>query len=657
VPCLAGKPFLCSGMRWLVVTACVFFFAVLVGAQNAAKPVLLESELPVGETDWSTVGWKVGTSHANVLRLGTKFQLSGIGDSVKNDEWLRLFDIGNKGFYGGLAAGKLWGKSLLASSLEFDKTWKLAASADVNEKDWLKLTSAGGKDYHGGLAAGKLKTKSITVDGDTQTERIRVAKQFLLKPEAKGSTYLRLVDPVTDAVHKKGGLVLGTLRSTDATIEKYVSTPLLKLGKWHFYGSGDPIKNDEYLRLMSSDGKTLYGGLEAAKLKTQTLNVHQHATFQGKATFNAAVFKGKVTFEQVLFGTMGGTSVQVGKVILSNIGAKHDQNDWLHVYRADGKTYGAVAMAEARTTRTSTSVLQLGKKWRLSGMGDKFHNDDWLRLMNTENTGYYGGLAMKKLWTPKAYTHVVQIGTKWRLSGVGDVFKDDEWLRLMDIGNTKLYGGFEAQKLKAQTVDVKGMAAVDHLKVKEKFKLIAGNDALKVMNVKGNQMEALEASKLTIAASKDAAITMKVAGIADFATIKATATITSPQVVASTALKVGIWKFEATAEPVGQNSGLPWLRLYSTSDKKDGQLQLAAVKAKELTASDKVTGKNVHATNLHATKAIVKGADVQGKLTVKDGIWVGNNRLTPLPGGLLEDVQALKEELAMVKEQLAELTR
>jgi hypothetical protein len=47
-----------------------------------------------------------------------------------------------------------------------------------------------------------------------------------------------------------------------------------------------------------------------------------------------------------------------------------------------------------------TSKLQLGNKWSLSGIGDAYGNDDWLRLMKTDGSkAYYGGLAADKLWT------------------------------------------------------------------------------------------------------------------------------------------------------------------------------------------------------------------------------------------------------------------
>ena len=117
-------PRLRSEMRlakaWLIALA-VLATAGHAQVTNAGdkQPPQIEAEAQVGEGDWGNIGWKVGTSHTNVLRLGNKFQLSGVGDSVKDDEWLRLFDVGNRGFYGGLAAGKLWGKMVISSKLQF----------------------------------------------------------------------------------------------------------------------------------------------------------------------------------------------------------------------------------------------------------------------------------------------------------------------------------------------------------------------------------------------------------------------------------------------------------------------------------------------------------------------------------------------------------
>lgn len=49
---------------------------------------------------------------------------------------------------------------------------------------------------------------------------------------------------------------------------------------------------------------------------------------------------------------------------------------------------------------TKTSVLKLGDKFSLSGVGDVHANDQWLRLFNKDATGYAdGGFAAKRIWT------------------------------------------------------------------------------------------------------------------------------------------------------------------------------------------------------------------------------------------------------------------
>jgi hypothetical protein len=49
-----------------------------------------------------------GEIKTDILRLGNKWRLSGIGDAHGNDEWLRLFNISGTDYHGGFAAGKFW---------------------------------------------------------------------------------------------------------------------------------------------------------------------------------------------------------------------------------------------------------------------------------------------------------------------------------------------------------------------------------------------------------------------------------------------------------------------------------------------------------------------------------------------------------------------
>lgn len=49
-----------------------------------------------------------GIFKTDVLRLGDKWRLSGVGDHEANDDWLRLKNVANNAYWGGFAASKMW---------------------------------------------------------------------------------------------------------------------------------------------------------------------------------------------------------------------------------------------------------------------------------------------------------------------------------------------------------------------------------------------------------------------------------------------------------------------------------------------------------------------------------------------------------------------
>jgi Chaperone of endosialidase len=57
-----------------------------------------------------------GITKMQKLALGDKWLLSGLGDAHGNDEWLRLFNNQGTGYFGGLAAEKLWSSTGTVSS-------------------------------------------------------------------------------------------------------------------------------------------------------------------------------------------------------------------------------------------------------------------------------------------------------------------------------------------------------------------------------------------------------------------------------------------------------------------------------------------------------------------------------------------------------------
>eukprot|EP00798_Chlamydomonas_sp_ICE-L_P029736 gene29736-biopygen4362 len=76
-----------------------------------------------------------GNLNANRIKLGDKWTLSGVGDKHGNDDWLRLFNKDGTGYYGGLAAGRLWSGG--ATQLNGP-----TSTRDINAKGNVNVTGA-----------------------------------------------------------------------------------------------------------------------------------------------------------------------------------------------------------------------------------------------------------------------------------------------------------------------------------------------------------------------------------------------------------------------------------------------------------------------------------------------------------------------------------
>jgi hypothetical protein len=70
------------------------------------------------------------------------------------------------------------------------------------------------------------------------------------------------------------------------------------------------------------------------------------------------------------------------------------------------------------------NVLQLGDKFRLSGVGDWGANDEWLRMSNPANTAYGGGFAAHKMWTNQGQYHQSDLRTKRHLQPLTSALAD-----------------------------------------------------------------------------------------------------------------------------------------------------------------------------------------------------------------------------------------
>ena len=140
-------------------------------AAVAAKPAVAAAAVPVAapasndatqkhlttlDDQFKSLSEQLTTKNvkSSKYQLGDKWVLSGVGDGNANDDWLRITGKDNKGYYGGVAMGKLWvdGESHLVGDVSVGGTLNTSKSVAMNDNPLL-LRSA--KDsYHGMYFAG-----------------------------------------------------------------------------------------------------------------------------------------------------------------------------------------------------------------------------------------------------------------------------------------------------------------------------------------------------------------------------------------------------------------------------------------------------------------------------------------------------------------------
>lgn len=93
---------------------------------------------------------------------------------------------------------------------------------------------------------------------------------------------------------------------------------------------------------------------------------------------------------------------------------------------------------------TKTSTIKLGDKWSMSGVGDAFGNDDWLRFFDKDGKDYYGGLAAGKLWSKGG----IQVGGDVVMEGTNKwiLHTPDDGRKILYIAPSDEKGGWKWDK-------------------------------------------------------------------------------------------------------------------------------------------------------------------------------------------------------------------
>lgn len=121
----------------------------------------------------------------NILTLGQKFSLSGIGDGGGNDEWLRLSDKTGSDYFGGLAAKAIWTRDNAWLNGNTNVTGRLYIDGNTTFKGGRSLYNPDEKPTYLPYIDGKNYIRGDTelfgvVDhrGVFQSERMKVGHRF-----------------------------------------------------------------------------------------------------------------------------------------------------------------------------------------------------------------------------------------------------------------------------------------------------------------------------------------------------------------------------------------------------------------------------------------------------------------------------------------------
>eukprot|EP00798_Chlamydomonas_sp_ICE-L_P015086 gene15086-biopygen24148 len=136
---------------------------------------------------WHKGGMTADVTNVNRIKLGNKWSLSGVGDKHGNDDWLRLSNKDGTGYYGGLAAGRLW--SVGATTL----------NGPTYTKD---ITASGNLNVNGGNAKVCVDGACIT-KGDINTFKAAKGSISQLQHKLTATTSLAQTQQKVSAENKR----------------------------------------------------------------------------------------------------------------------------------------------------------------------------------------------------------------------------------------------------------------------------------------------------------------------------------------------------------------------------------------------------------------------------------------------------------------------
>jgi hypothetical protein len=102
-------------------------------------------------------------------------------------------------------------------------------------------------------------------------------------------------------------------------------------------------------------------------------------------------------------------------------------------------------------TNIKTNTLQLGDKWKISGVGDKETDDSWLRLFGKDGPNYYGGFAAGQLYTANDLIVRKNASINGNLSVDGTISKNNQPLEIKTAAGNMFVGPANGDYCHVQT--------------------------------------------------------------------------------------------------------------------------------------------------------------------------------------------------------------
>ena len=152
---------------------------------------------------------------------------------------------------------------------------------------------------------------------------------------------------------------------------------------------------------------------EAIRLVTQQLKA-KNAEITGRAEISTSGFgTGVLAFDSDIEGASKSPNFTIKRGTNQEslnhlkITAPSEKNAGIDLMSADNKSRLFVDTSTGKVNVNGilkTNSLQLGDKWRISGVGDSQKNDEWLRFFDKDGIDFYGGLAAANIWTKNSAT-------------------------------------------------------------------------------------------------------------------------------------------------------------------------------------------------------------------------------------------------------------